>query len=87
MHEAGRIFERIGRTLHRRGASVMRYSALSIFLNGLRRNSGWTSAWRFPEPKPNYDIIIVGGGGHGLATAHYLAKEHGITHVAVLEKG
>ena len=65
----------------------MRYSALSIFLNGLRRNTGWTSAWRFSEPKPHYDIIIVGGGGHGLATAHYLAKEHGITNVAVLEKG
>jgi methylglutamate dehydrogenase subunit A len=65
----------------------MRYSALSIFLNGLRKNTGWTSAWRFPEPKPHYDIIIVGGGGHGLATAHYLAKEHGITNVAVLEKG
>jgi len=66
---------------------AMRYSALSIFLNGLYRNTGWTTAWRFPEPKPHYDIIIVGGGGHGLATAHYLAKEHGITNVAVLEKG
>ncbi|MGN6766025.1 MAG: sarcosine oxidase subunit beta family protein, partial [Rhizobiaceae bacterium] len=65
----------------------MRYSALSIFLNGLRKNTGWTSAWRFPEPKPRYDVIIVGGGGHGLATAHYLAKEHGVTNVAVLEKG
>lgn len=65
----------------------MRYSALSIFLHGLRKNTGWTSAWRFPDPKPHYDIIIVGGGGHGLATAHYLAKEHGNTNVAVLEKG
>jgi sarcosine oxidase subunit beta len=64
----------------------MRYSALSIFLNGLRSNAGWTSAWRFPEPKPHYDIVIVGGGGHGLATAYYLAKEYGITNVAVLEK-
>ncbi len=65
----------------------MRYSALSIFLNGLRGNTGWSSAWRFPEPKQHYDVIIVGGGGHGLATAYYLAKEHGITNVAVLEKG
>ena len=55
----------------------MRYSALSIFLNGLRGNSGWTPAWREPEPKPHYDVIIVGGGGHGLATAYYLAKEFG----------
>ena len=48
---------------------------------------GWKPAWREPEPKPNYDVLIVGGGGHGLATAYYLAKEHGITNVAVLEKG
>jgi sarcosine oxidase subunit beta len=45
------------------------------------------AAWRSPEPKPQYDVVIVGGGGHGLATAYYLAKEHGITNVAVLEKG
>ena len=43
--------------------------------------------WRNPEPKSSYDVVIVGGGGHGLATAHYLAKNHGITNVAVLEKG
>ena len=43
--------------------------------------------WRDPEPKPAYDVVIIGGGGHGLATAYYLAKEHGITNVAVLEKG
>ena len=65
----------------------MRYSALKIFKEGLTGNKGWTPAWREPDPKPAYDVIIVGGGGHGLATAHYLAKEHGITNVAVLEKG
>jgi len=65
----------------------MRYSAISLFLQGLRGNSGWERQWREPMPKPHYDVIIVGGGGHGLATAYYLAKEHGIANVAVLEKG
>ncbi|HEV7415227.1 MAG TPA: sarcosine oxidase subunit beta family protein [Tianweitania sediminis] len=64
----------------------MRYSALSVFFNGLRGNSNWAAAWRQPEPKPHYDVLIVGGGGHGLATAYYLAKQHGIRNVAVLEK-
>ncbi|MDO6964441.1 sarcosine oxidase subunit beta family protein [Rhizobium alvei] len=64
----------------------MRFSALSVFLEGLRGNRGWKPAWRNPDPKPHYDVIIVGGGGHGLATAYYLAKEFGITNVAVLEK-
>ena len=52
-----------------------------------RGNLGWTQAWREPEPKPDYDVLVIGGGGHGLATAYYLAKLHGITSVAVLEKG
>ena len=65
----------------------MRYSAWQIFKEGLTGNKGWQRTWREPEPKKEYDVIIVGGGGHGLATAHYLAKEHGITNVAVLEKG
>ncbi len=65
----------------------MRYSALSILRNALSGNRGWKPAWREPDPKPHYDVIIVGGGGHGLATAYYLAKEYGITNVAVLEKG
>lgn len=65
----------------------MRYSAYSIFKEALSGNRMWKPAWREPQPKPHYDVIIVGGGGHGLATAYYLAKEFGITNVAVLEKG
>ena len=64
----------------------MRYSALSIFLNALRGNTGWTPVWREPEPKAKYDVIIAGGGGHGLATAYYLAHEFGVRNICVLEK-
>ena len=65
----------------------MHYSVLGLLRNALAGNKLWTPVWRDPEPKPEYDTLIVGGGGHGLATAYYLAKEHGITNVAVLEKG
>ncbi|NKW71558.1 sarcosine oxidase subunit beta family protein [Rhodobacteraceae bacterium R_SAG10] len=65
----------------------MRYSALKIFTQGLTGNTGWAPVWRSPEPKAHYDIVIIGGGGHGLATAYYLANKHGLTNVAVLEKG
>ena len=64
-----------------------RYSFLSLISNALNGQTGWKPAWRDAHPKPAYDVIIVGGGGHGLATAYYLAKEHGIRNVAVLEKG
>ena len=65
----------------------MRFSALRILKEGLTGNKGWTPHWRSPDPKPAYDAVIVGGGGHGLATAYYLAKEHGMTNIAVLENG
>ncbi|WP_170363715.1 sarcosine oxidase subunit beta family protein [Ruegeria arenilitoris] len=65
----------------------MRFSGFRVLKEGLTGNKGWTAHWRDPEPKAEYDIVIIGGGGHGLSTAYYLAKEHGLTNVAVLEKG
>ena len=67
--------------------SLMRYSVFSLAKQALRGHLDWPLAWRDPVPKEHYDIIVVGGGGHGLATAFYLAKNHGIRNVAVLEKG
>jgi len=65
----------------------MKYSLLSLARNALSHHERWPPAWRSPRPKARYDAVIIGGGGHGLATAYYLAREHGITDVAVLEKG
>ncbi len=64
----------------------MRFSFLSLASEALRGNRGWQPHWRDAAPKASYDAIIIGGGGHGLATAWYLAKEHGVTNIAVLEK-
>ena len=65
----------------------MRFSALRILKESLTGNKNWTPHWRNPNPKSAYDVIIIGGGGHGLSTAYYLAQNHGIRNVAVLEKG
>ena len=64
-----------------------RYSVLSLIKNAITGHKNWTKSWQSPTPKKQYDAIIIGGGGHGLATAYYLAKEHGIRDIAVLEKG
>ena len=64
-----------------------RYSIFSLARNALNFHEDWPAVWRSPAPKSSYEVVIIGGGGHGLATAYYLAKEHGITDVAVIERG
>ena len=66
---------------------MKKYSGFSLFKNALSYHENWQKLWRSPKLKDDYDVIVVGGGGHGLATAYYLAKVHGITNVAVIEKG
>jgi heterotetrameric sarcosine oxidase beta subunit len=64
----------------------VRYSALHIAAQAISGHQGWKPVWRDATPKPAYDAVIIGGGGHGLATAYFLAEEHGITNTAVIEK-
>lgn len=66
---------------------MTRYSLWSLLREGFRGHTGWRPVWREAEPKPAYDAVIIGGGGHGCATAYYLAKEHGLTNIAIVEKG
>lgn len=68
-------------------AGLKRYSIFSLLRNAMSYHEGWARKWRSPDPKPAYDAIIIGGGGHGLGAAYFLAKEHGMTNIAVLEKG
>ena len=67
--------------------SRQKYSIFSLLRNAVSHNENWRQAWRSPAPRKKYDALIIGGGGHGLATAYYLAREHGMRNIAVLEKG
>ena len=66
---------------------MKKYSVFAVAREAMRHHTGWTRAWRDAAPKKRYDAIIIGAGGHGLATAYYLGKNFGITNVAILEKG
>ncbi|MEO8531129.1 MAG: FAD-dependent oxidoreductase, partial [Deltaproteobacteria bacterium] len=66
---------------------MKRYSLFELFREARRDHLGWERAWSNPEPRESYDTVIIGAGGHGLATAYYLAKNHGVRSMAVIEKG
>ena len=66
---------------------MQKYSIFNLVKNAFSNHQNWDLAWKDPTPKKEYDVVIIGGGGHGLATAYYLAKEHNITNVAIIEKG
>ena len=66
---------------------MRKYSVFALAREAMRHHKGWEKHWTSPEPKSEYDVIIIGGGGHGMGAAYYLAKEHGITNIAVIEKG
>ena len=70
-----------------KNTQMQRFSIYSLVRNSLSYHKNWQEHWRNPEPKPEYDVVIVGAGGHGLATAYYLAKQHGVKNVCVLDKG
>ena len=65
---------------------MRKFSIFSLLRNAMGYHQGWERMWRSPDPRPAYDVIIIGGGGHGLGAAYYLVKEHGLTNVVVLEK-
>ena len=67
--------------------AMQKYSVFSLIKNAFKGHKDWEVAWKDPTPKSEYDVVIIGGGGHGLATAYYLAKEHNIRNVAIIEKG
>ncbi len=71
----------------RESADMKRYSAFAIVREALRNHRGWERAWISPEPRERYDVVVIGAGGHGLATAYYLGRNHGVKNVAVIEKG
>ena len=66
---------------------MRKYSVFALAREALRGHKGWEAQWASPEPRAEYDVIIIGAGGHGLATAYYLAKNHKMTNIAVVEKG
>ncbi len=84
---ADRLATSTGRVARPGEGRTVKFSFLALARQALRGHAGWPEQWRSPAPRPAYDAVIVGAGGHGLATAYYMAKEHGMRDIAVLEKG